>query len=51
MGTLWLRHTHTLYARWGDWFAWLDLIALVWLMVLAWGRSRGAYPVVRPQHV
>lgn len=51
MDTLWLRHTHTLYARWGDWFAWLDLIALVWLMVLAWGRSRGADPVVRPQHV
>jgi apolipoprotein N-acyltransferase len=32
VGDLPLRETHTFYAQWGDWFAWLDLIALtVWL--------------------
>ncbi|MFC5742821.1 nitrilase-related carbon-nitrogen hydrolase [Dyella tabacisoli] len=32
VGDLPLRETHTLYTRWGDWFVWLDLIALAgWL--------------------
>lgn len=35
LGDLPLRNTHTLYARWGDWFAWLDLIALVAWLALA----------------
>lgn len=35
VGELPLRETHTLYARWGDWFAWLDLAALMGLLVLA----------------
>ncbi|WP_266168768.1 nitrilase-related carbon-nitrogen hydrolase [Dyella subtropica] len=34
-GNLPLRETHTLYARWGDWFAWLDLIALAAWLALA----------------
>ena len=34
-GTLPLRDTQTLYSRWGDWFAWLDLVALVGLLILA----------------
>jgi apolipoprotein N-acyltransferase len=35
VGDLPLRETHTLYARWGDWFAWLDLAALAGCVVLA----------------
>jgi apolipoprotein N-acyltransferase len=35
VGDLPLRETHTLYAQWGDWFAWLDLIALTACLVLA----------------
>ncbi|GLQ88390.1 nitrilase-related carbon-nitrogen hydrolase [Dyella flagellata] len=35
VGDLPLRDTHTLYAQWGDWFAWLDLIALAAWLVLA----------------
>ncbi|HEX8955470.1 MAG TPA: nitrilase-related carbon-nitrogen hydrolase [Burkholderiaceae bacterium] len=27
-----LRHTHTLYAAWGDWFAWLELALLVFVL-------------------
>lgn len=40
VGTLYLRHTHTLYARWGNWFGWLDVAALAVLLGLAWGPSR-----------
>ncbi|MGH8146994.1 MAG: nitrilase-related carbon-nitrogen hydrolase [Rhodanobacteraceae bacterium] len=39
LGTLHLRHTHTLYARWGNWFGWLDVAALVMLLILAWERQ------------
>lgn len=35
VGDLPLRETQTLYARWGDWFAWLDLIALGGWLLLA----------------
>ena len=35
VGDLPLRDTRTLYARWGDWFAWLGLIALAAWQVLA----------------
>ncbi|TPG08388.1 hypothetical protein EAH88_12235 [Rhodanobacter glycinis] len=35
VGDLPLRETHTLYARWGDWFAWLDLAGLIVLLGLA----------------
>jgi apolipoprotein N-acyltransferase len=35
VGDLPLRETHTLYASWGDWFAWLDLAALAVLVLLA----------------
>jgi apolipoprotein N-acyltransferase len=35
VGDLPLRETHTLYAQWGDWFAWLDLMALTAWLVLA----------------
>ncbi|GGY18809.1 apolipoprotein N-acyltransferase [Rhodanobacter panaciterrae] len=34
VGELPLRETHTLYARWGDWFAWLDLAVLIVLLGL-----------------
>jgi apolipoprotein N-acyltransferase len=36
VGDLPLRTTQTLYAQWGDWFAWLDLTLLVALLGLAW---------------
>ena len=35
VGDLPLRDTHTLYSRCGDWFAWLDLAALIVLLGLA----------------
>jgi apolipoprotein N-acyltransferase len=35
IGDLPLRDTHTLYARWGDWFAWLSLIVLAACLTLA----------------
>ncbi|TCV96426.1 apolipoprotein N-acyltransferase [Luteibacter rhizovicinus] len=39
VGDLPLHETQTLYARWGDWFVWLDLIALVAWLVLALRRQ------------
>ncbi|WP_445145744.1 nitrilase-related carbon-nitrogen hydrolase [Dyella sp. Tek66A03] len=35
VGNLPLHDTRTLYARWGDWFAWLNLIALAACLALA----------------
>jgi len=35
VGDLPLRETRTLYARWGDWFAWLDLALLAVLLSVA----------------
>ncbi|GAB3789958.1 nitrilase-related carbon-nitrogen hydrolase [Dyella agri] len=35
VGDLPLRHTRTLYSRWGDWFAWLDLAMLAALLFAA----------------
>jgi len=35
VGDLPLRDTHTLYARWGDWFAWLDMALLAVLLFVA----------------
>lgn len=40
VGDLPLRETHTLYARWGDWFAWLDLAALAGWVALAFVPRR-----------
>ncbi|MGH8124499.1 MAG: nitrilase-related carbon-nitrogen hydrolase [Rhodanobacteraceae bacterium] len=39
LGTLRLHHTHTLCARWGNWFGWLDVAALAMLLILAWERQ------------
>lgn len=33
VGDLPLRHTHTFYAAWGDWFAWLELAALAFVLL------------------
>lgn len=44
VGTLYLRHTHTLYARWGNWFGWLDLAGLLALLVMAWWPRKRADP-------
>jgi len=46
VGDLPLRETHTFYAQWGDWFAWLDLIALTAWLVLAFVPRRA--PVENP---
>lgn len=35
-----LRETYTLYARWGNWFAWLDLAGLAVVLGLALHRAR-----------
>lgn len=40
VGDLPLRQTHTLYARWGDWFAWLDLATLLVLLAIAFAPAR-----------
>lgn len=40
VGDLPLHETHTLYARWGDWFAWLDLVGLAACLVLAFLSQR-----------
>jgi apolipoprotein N-acyltransferase len=40
VGDLPLRDTHTLYARWGDWFVWIDLIVLAICLVLAFSPRR-----------
>jgi len=40
VGNLPLRESHTLYAQWGDWFAWLDLVALATVLVLAFRPHR-----------
>ncbi len=40
IGDLPLRDTRTLYARWGDWFAWLSLMALTAWLVLAFVPRR-----------
>lgn len=44
LGTVYLRNTHTLYARWGNWFGWLDLAGLLALLGLAWWPRRRADP-------
>jgi apolipoprotein N-acyltransferase len=36
-----VRHDHTLYVRWGDWFAWLNLAGLI---VLLFSRARKSGP-------
>jgi len=33
-----VRHDATLYQRWGDWFAWLDLAFVASLLVLVVGK-------------
>ncbi|OOG57186.1 nitrilase-related carbon-nitrogen hydrolase [Rhodanobacter sp. C03] len=40
VGDLPLRETRTLYSHWGDWFAWLDLAALIVLLGLALRPTR-----------
>lgn len=40
LGDLPLRHSKTLYARWGDWFAWLCVVALVSCLGLLWMKPR-----------
>jgi apolipoprotein N-acyltransferase len=44
VGTVYLRNTHTLYARWGNWFGWLDLAGLLALLAVAWWPRRRTGP-------
>lgn len=45
IGTVYLRDTHTLYARWGNWFGWLDSAGLAALLAVAWWpRKRTGRP-------
>lgn len=50
VGDLPLRETHTLYARWGDWFAWLDLAALAGWLVLAFVPRKVQSAVAAGRH-
>lgn len=34
-----IRHDHTLYTRWGDWFAWLNIAGLIVLLLSRAGKS------------
>jgi apolipoprotein N-acyltransferase len=40
-----VRHDGTLYQRWGDWFAWVDLAALAALLIVAIRSRRQRAPV------
>jgi apolipoprotein N-acyltransferase len=40
LGSVPVRHDDTLYARWGDWFAWLMLALLGWSLLAALGAPR-----------
>ena len=42
------QHHATLYQSWGDWFAWLDLACLAWLLVE--GHRRGMSIGVRRRY-
>ncbi len=42
-----IQHAATLYARWGDWFSWLNLVALV-LLLASFRWKRGAFQSARP---
>jgi apolipoprotein N-acyltransferase len=45
-----VRHDSTLYQKWGDWFAWVDLAALAALLVF-WLANRKFEPRFEPQQV
>ena len=45
VGDLALRETHTLYARWGDWFAWLSLVLAAICIVLALVPGKRTHPL------
>jgi apolipoprotein N-acyltransferase len=38
-----VRHDSTLYQRWGDWFAWLDLACLAFLLPACFGSRQAGY--------
>lgn len=42
VGDLPLHASRTLYAQWGDWFVWLDLALLAFVLVLAWMPAKRA---------
>lgn len=44
VGDLPLYQSRTLYGRWGDWFAWSDLVLLLWLLPLLFAQRRHAFP-------
>jgi apolipoprotein N-acyltransferase len=44
VGDLPLYQSRTLYGQWGDWFAWCDLVLLLWLLPLLFAQRRHALP-------
>jgi apolipoprotein N-acyltransferase len=44
LATVPVRHDSTFYQKWGDWFAWLNLIALATLLVALWLIKRELHP-------
>jgi len=44
VGDLPLYQSRTLYGQWGDWFAWSDLVLLLWLLPLIFAKRRHALP-------
>ncbi len=47
LATVPVRHDPTLYQKWGDWFAWVDLAALVAMLALWLRKSSGSGETVR----
>ena len=39
-----VRHDSTIYQKWGDWFAWLDVVALIAIFVTS-SRTRLGAPL------
>jgi hypothetical protein len=40
IATVSVRHDSTLYQKWGDWFAWINLTALVALLAFWFAKSK-----------
>jgi apolipoprotein N-acyltransferase len=47
LATVPVRHDPTLYQQWGDWFAWLDLAALLALLALSVARKPEPQPALQ----
>ncbi|HEY5070381.1 MAG TPA: hypothetical protein VII37_11335, partial [Candidatus Acidoferrum sp.] len=48
IATVPVRHDSTLYARWGNWFAWLNIVTMLLAFFTAWQKSKEAVPKAEP---